>query len=121
MADNGPATGTPELNVSGGYPTSVFQEIHSQNNVVSAITSGVPGGLSGPASGNNQLAPADFSGSSAQAYGTVSSGSAVTPVFNAGGTSASFGPNNPSGSGNLNLFRFKNPAAFAEIDFKEIF
>ena len=108
--DNGPATGSGELYIGSFGVANIFIEQHVQGPVTSAITSGTPGGLSGPASGNNQLAPADFSGSSAQAYGTVSSGSAVSGVFNAGGTSSSFGPNNPSGAGNLNLFRFKNPA-----------
>jgi hypothetical protein len=80
MADNGSASGTPEINV-GSFPTSIFLEVHSQNNAQTAAATGVPGGTAGPASGLNQLGPGDFSGSSAQAYGTVSSGAAVTPIF----------------------------------------
>lgn len=106
--DNGSASGNPEINI-GSFPTAIFIEQHVQGPVTSAISSGIPGGTSGPASALNQLAPADFSGSSVQAYGTKPDGS-VSPIsFNAGGTSASFGPNNPSGAGNLNLFRMKLP------------
>jgi hypothetical protein len=99
MSDFGPATGSGELNV-GSAPTAVFLEIHTQNSVVSAITSGVPGGLAGPSSAQNNLAPSDFSGvTSSQAYGTVSNGNAVTPQF----------VNYQSTLPNV-MFRFKNPA-----------
>jgi hypothetical protein len=80
MADNGLATGSGALNESS--PASiVFLEVHTQNGVVSAISSGVPGGLAGPASGSNQLGPGDTAGANSTAYGTVSSGSAVAPTF----------------------------------------
>jgi len=101
MSDFGPATGNGELNV-GSAPTAVFLEIHTQNNVQSAITTGVPGGTAGPSSAQNNLGPGDLNnGSSAQAYGTVSNGNAVTPQFV--NFSNSLVPNV--------LFRFKNPAA----------
>jgi len=107
--DNGPATGSGELYIGSFGVANIFIEQHVQGPVTSAITSGTPGGLSGPASGNNQLAPADFGGGSAPQAGGVSYTTAFAAVFNAGGTSASFGPNNPSGAGNLNLFRMKLP------------
>lgn len=107
--DFGPATGSPEINIGSQGAANVFIEQHVQGPVTTAISSGIPGGTSGPASAQNNLGPADFATADAGAYGTVSSGAAVVPVFNAGGTSASFGPANPSGAGNLNLFRFKNP------------
>lgn len=108
MADQGSATGTPELYLQTGTASGVFLEIHTQNGFQTPAASGIPGGISGPASGNNQLAPADFAYSDPTAYGTKSDGTAVTPIFNLGGT-GSVGPVNPSGAGNLNLFRMKNP------------
>lgn len=110
MPDFGPASGNGVL-LEGTLATAlIYTEVHSQNNFVTPANSGVPGGTSGPSSALNNLAPADFAFSAPTAYGTVSAGSPVAPVFNAGGTSASFGPNNPVGAGNLNLFRMKNPA-----------
>lgn len=80
MSDFGPASGNGQLNESS--PASVvFLEVHTQGPVTSAISSGVPGGLSGNASGLNNLGPGDTAGSNSTAYGTVSSGSAVAPIF----------------------------------------
>jgi hypothetical protein len=111
MADQGSASGNGELYLQTGTNAGVFLEVHTQGPVTTAASSGVPGGLSGPASGLNQLGPGDqFGYSDPAAYGTKSDGTPINAVSNAGGTSASFGPNNPSGAGNLNLFRFRNPA-----------
>lgn len=107
--DAGPASGNGVL-LEGTLATAlVYTEVHSANNFVTPASSGVPGGTSGPSSALNNLAPADFAYSASTAYGTVSNGGPVVGVFNAGGTSVSFGPNNPNGAGNLNLFRMKNP------------
>ena len=80
MADFGPASGNGELNV-GSAPTAVFLEVHTQNNFQSAITTGVPGGTSGPASGLNNLGPGNWQG--------VPSAQATSPTLNAGATSTS--------------------------------
>lgn len=109
MADNGPASGSPELSLQTGTTSGVFLEVHTQGPVTTAASSGVPGGLSGPASGLTSLGPADYPTACVTAYGTVSAGTAVAPIFNLGGTGA-LGPANPVGAGNLNLFRTKNPA-----------
>jgi hypothetical protein len=108
MADQGSASGNGELYLQTGTNAGVFLEVHTQGPVTTAASSGVPGGLSGPASGLNNLAPADFAYSDPQAYGTKSDGSAAPVIFNLGGTGA-LGPANPSGAGNLNLFRMKVP------------
>ena len=116
--DFGPSTGTGELFLpAAGVNSGVFLELHLQGPVTSGA---VPGGLSGPASASGSLGPADYPTSDAQAYGTVSSGAAVTPIFNLGGTSASFGPVNPSGAGNLSLFRTKNPGIIEAFELKDI-
>lgn len=98
MSDFGSASNNGELNV-GSAPTSVFLEVHTANNVSTPTGSGIPGGLALGAAGLNQLGPGDFSGSSPTAYGTVSNGSAVAPVF----------VNFQSTLPNV-MFRFKNPA-----------
>jgi|SRR5882724_6505200 len=97
MSDFGSASNNGELNV-GSAPTSVFLEIHTANSVSTPTGSGIPGGLALGAAGLNQLGPGDFSGSSPTAYGTVSNGGAVTPVF------INFQGTLPQG-----LFRLKNP------------
>lgn len=102
MADFGSASGNGQLLVStsGIAGTGEFLEVHTQNNFSTPASSGVPGGVSGPASGLNNLAPGDFSGySDPSAYGTVSSGGAVAPTF----------LNFQSTLPNV-MFRFKNPA-----------
>ena len=101
MADQGPATGTGEQYFQTGVTAGVFLEIHSANNVSTPTGSGIPGGLALGASGQNNLGPGDSSGSSPTAYGTVSNGGAVAPVFV--NFSNSLVPNV--------MFRFKNPAA----------
>lgn len=98
MSDFGSATNSGELNV-GSAPTAVFLEIHTANNVSTPTGSGIPGGLALGASANNQLGPGDFSGSAPTAYGTVSNGNAVAPVF------VNFQGTLPQG-----MFRLKNPA-----------
>src|ERR1700675_5014755 len=82
MADFGPASGNGTLNEGTLATANVFVEVHTQNNFVSAASSGVPGGTSGPASGLNNLAPGVFQGgASPLAYGTVSSGGPITPLY----------------------------------------
>jgi len=109
MADFGPASNTPELQVGANATAPVFLEVHTANSISTPLTTGVPGGLAGQAAGLNNLGPTDFSGYDPGAYGSKPDGSAVTPQFNLGGTSAA-GPTNPEGTANLQLFRFKNPS-----------
>jgi hypothetical protein len=110
MADNGLATGSPELFIGSSGVANVWLEVHTQNNVQTAIATGIPGGTAGPSSAQNNLAPADFGGgSSPLAYG-LSYTSTFAAIYNLGGTGA-VGPTNPSGAGSLSgLFRIKNPA-----------
>lgn len=79
MSDFGPASGNGTLNEGSAGVASVFVEVHSQNNFQSAASSGVPGGISGPASGLNNLGPGVFAGST--------SAVATPPTLNAGATS----------------------------------
>lgn len=78
MADNGPASGTPEINVGSGS-TQIFLETHTANNVSTPTGSGIPGGLALGASGLNNLGPGVFAGST--------SATATSPTLNAGATS----------------------------------
>jgi len=108
--DFGPASGNGEIQIGANVTAAVFIEQHIAT-LSTPLSTGVPGGLLAPSSALNNLGPADHSYQDVSAYGTKPDGSSVTPVFNLGGTSAS-GPVNPSGAGNLNLFRFKNPGIF---------
>ena len=85
MADNGSATNTPELYLSSNSSSAgVFLEVHTQNG-------------NSNASGNNQLAPADFSAPTDATAVPNSAGNST--VFVQGGLT--------TGSG---LFRMKNPS-----------
>lgn len=107
MADQGPASNTPELQVGANTTAAVFLEVHTQNNVSTPLATGVPGGLAGPATGLNNLGPADFgSVTDVGAYGTHPDGSAVTPLY-----FQTFPVANPAGGASaMTLFSFKNPA-----------
>jgi hypothetical protein len=101
MSDFGPNSGTPEYSAGAG----VFLDVHTQNNVSTPASSGVPGGLAGPASAVGSPGPGGFSQvPDPAAYGTKSDGSAVTPVFIQSFTGGN-GSNVAQG-----LFSFKNPA-----------
>lgn len=79
MPDFGPASGNGTLNEGSLATANVFVEIHSQNNFQTAAATGIPGGISGPASGLNNLGPGVFAGST--------SATATSPTLNAGATS----------------------------------
>jgi hypothetical protein len=82
MADQGPASGTPELTLQTGANAGVFIEVHTANGAQSAITSGVPGGLPGTTSALNNVGPGTYQGGvDPSAYGTRFDGSPVTPLF----------------------------------------
>ena len=107
--DYGLVNDSAVLNVGSLAVANVFEEMHLQGPVSSAISSGVPGGLSGPAAGVNQLAPGVFQGPPpATTYG-LSYTTTSAAAYYAGGTGTSFGPTNPNGAGNLNLFSMKLP------------
>ena len=103
--DFGPATGNGELQVGANATAIVFIEQHIAT-LSTPLTTGVPEGLLAPASGNNNLGPADHSFVDASAYGTKPDGSAVSAQFY-----RNFPIANPSGGASaINCFTFKNPA-----------
>jgi len=103
--DFGPATGNGELQIGANATAIVFIEQHTAT-LSTPLSTGVPEGLLAPASGNNNLGPADHSFVDASAYGTKPDGSSVTAQFY-----RSFPVTNPAGGASaMNLFTFKNPA-----------